>query len=49
MWENMKGYAVGASYVPFKNIILSTSYTAGKTLDTDKDANLVFGRVKLVW
>jgi hypothetical protein len=49
MWENMKGYAVGASYVPFKNIILSTSYTAGKTLDTDKDANLVFGRVKVVW
>ena len=49
MWENMKGYAVGASYVPFKNIIAYASYTAGKTLDTDKDANIVFGRVKFVW
>ncbi len=41
-----KGWVVGANYTPFKNVVAQVNYFDGKTLDTDKDASKVFGRVQ---
>ena len=42
---NTKGWEVGASYVPFKNVYTALEYFDGKDLATDRDANTLFGRV----
>ena len=42
---NEKGWEVGASYVPFHNVLTSVAYFDGKKLDTDRDAETLFGRV----
>ena len=42
---NEKGWEVGASYVPFKNVYTALEYFDGKDLATDRDANTLFGRV----
>ncbi len=42
---NTKGWEVGAEYVPFKNVHTYASYFDGKDLATNKDANMLFGRV----
>ena len=42
---NEKGWEVGASYVPFKNVYTALEYFDGKNLATDRDANTLFGRV----
>ena len=42
---NTKGWEVGASYVPFKNVYTALEYFDGKNLATDRDANTLFGRV----
>ena len=42
---NTKGWEVGASYVPFKNVYTAIEYFDGKNLATDRDANTLFGRV----
>ena len=42
---NTKGWEVGASYVPFKNVYTAVEYFDGKDLATDRDANTLFGRV----
>lgn len=49
MWEDMKGYSFGGSYAPMKNVTAYASYTVGKSLLTDKDENILFGRLKFVW
>jgi len=48
-WEDMKGFSFGGSYAPMKNVIACASYTMGKSLLTDKDENVLFGRLKFVW
>ena len=42
---NTKGWEVGATYVPFKNVYTAVEYFDGKNLATDRDANTLFGRV----
>ena len=42
---NEKGWEVGASYVPFKNVYTALEYFDGKNLATDRDAKTLFGRV----
>ena len=42
---NTKGWEVGASYIPFKNVYTAVEYFDGKDLATDRDANTLFGRV----
>ena len=42
---NEKGWEVGATYVPFTNVYTAIEYFDGKTLDTDRDAKTLFGRV----
>ena len=42
---NTKGWEVGATYVPFKNVYTAVEYFDGKDLATDRDANTLFGRV----
>ena len=43
--NNVKGWEVGTEYVPFANVTAAASYFNGKKLDTDRDAELLFGRV----
>ena len=45
----MKGFSFGGSYAPMKNVTAYASYTVGKSLLTDKDENILFGRLKFVW
>ena len=42
---NTKGWEVGATYVPFKNVYTAVEYFDGKNLATDRDAETLFGRV----
>ena len=42
---NTKGWEVGAEYVPFKNVQTYLYYFDGKDLETNNDANKLFGRV----
>ena len=50
---NVKGWEVGASYAPFKNIVASAKYFDGKDLNTTgtdtKDTKKVFGRVEFLF
>ena len=43
--NNVKGWEIGTEYVPFANVTAAASYFNGKKLDTDRDAELLFGRV----
>ena len=43
---NTKGWAVGANYTIFPNTVANVKYFNGKNLDTDKDAEKLFGRVE---
>ena len=43
--NNVKGWEVGTEYVPFTNVTAAAYYFNGKKLDTDRDAELLFGRV----
>ena len=43
---NTKGWAVGTNYTLAKNTVGSLEYFNGKQLDTDKDAEKLFGRVE---
>ena len=40
-----KGWEVGADYTPFKNVVATAKYFNGKTIETDKDASTLWGRV----
>ncbi len=44
--SNTKGWAVGTNYTLAKNTVGSLEYFNGKQLDTDKDAEKLFGRVE---
>ena len=43
--NNVKGWEVSTEYVPFTNVTAAAYYFNGKKLDTDRDAELLFGRV----
>ena len=43
---NTKGWAVGANYTLFKNTVANIKYFNGKDLQSDKDAEKLFGRVE---
>ena len=39
VFNNQKGFAIGASYVPVKNLLASVKYFDGKDIDSDTDAD----------
>ena len=43
--NNVKGWETGVEYTPFANIMSSFKYFNGKKLDTDRDAEGLFGQV----
>ena len=43
--NNVKGWELGAEYVPFTNVTTAAYYFNGKQLASDNDAELLFGRV----
>ena len=43
--SNKKGVELGVNWSPLDNTLTSIQYFNGKTLDTDKDADVLFGRV----
>lgn len=49
MYEDMRGFSFGGEYTLMKNVIGYASYTFGNELTTGKNANLVFGRLKMVF
>jgi hypothetical protein len=40
-----KGWEIGADYTPFKNVVATAKYFNGKTIETDKDASTLWGRL----
>ena len=43
--NNVKGWEAGVEYTPFTNVMSSFKYFNGKKLDTDRDAEGLFGQV----
>ena len=43
--NNVKGWEVGTEYVPFTNVTAAAYYFNGKKLDSDRDAEGLFGQV----
>ena len=43
--NNVKGWEVGAEYIPFTNVLSKIQYFNGKKLDSDRDAEGLFGQV----
>ena len=44
---NKKGIDVGFKYTPFKNVVTTLAYFNGKKLDTHRDAETLFGYVRV--
>ena len=40
-----KGWEIGADYAPFKNVVATAKYFNGKGIDSDRDAETLWGRV----
>ena len=47
--SDQKGWAVGATYTPFKNVTTKAEYFKGKDITVDKDASKLFGRVEFAF
>ena len=45
VFNNQKGFVVGANYVPAENILTSVKYFDGKDIDSDTDANRFYFNV----
>ena len=45
VFNNQKGFVVGANYVPAENILASVKYFDGKDIDSDTDANRFYFNV----
>ena len=43
--NNVQGWEVGAEYIPFTNVMSKIQYFNGKKLDSDRDAEGLFGQV----
>ena len=41
-----KGWEVGANYAPFRNVVATAKYFNGKGIDSDRDADTLWGRVQ---
>jgi len=41
-----KGWEVGANYTPFKNVVATAKYFNGKGIESDRDAETLWGRVE---
>ena len=44
--EGYKGWEVGANYTPFKNVVATAKYFNGKGIESDRDAETLWGRVE---
>ena len=44
-----KGWEVGADYTPFKNVVASAKYFNGKGIESDRDAQTLWGRVDFLF
>lgn len=47
--HNRKGWEIGASYVPFKNVTTDVAYFQGKNLETGKNSNTLFARARFMF
>ena len=47
--RNQKGWAVGATYMLWKNVTTKMEYFKGKEITSDKDASTLFGRVEFAF
>ena len=47
--RNQKGWAVGATYMLWKNVTTKMEYFKGKEITSDKDARTLFGRVEFAF
>ena len=47
--RDQKGWAVGATYMLFKNVTTKAEYFRGKDITKDKDASTLFGRVEFAF
>lgn len=41
-----KGWEIGANYAPFHNVLATAKYFNGKGIDSDRDADTLWGRVQ---
>jgi len=41
-----KGWEIGANYAPFKNVVATAKYFNGKGIESDRDAETLWGRVE---
>ncbi len=41
-----KGWEIGANYTPFHNVVATAKYFNGKGIDSDRDADTLWGRVE---
>ena len=44
-----KGWEVGANYTPFKNVVATAKYFNGKGIESDRDAETLWGRVEFLF
>ena len=44
-----KGWEVGANYTPFKNVVAAAKYFNGKGIESDRDAETLWGRVEFLF
>ena len=44
-----KGWEIGADYTPFKNVVASAKYFNGKGIESDRDAQTLWGRVDFLF
>ena len=44
-----KGWEVGMNYTPFKNVIAWAKYFNGKSIDSDRDVDTLWGRVQFLF
>ena len=44
-----KGWEVGMNYTPFKNVVALAKYFNGKTIDSDRDVDTLWGRIQFLF
>ncbi|RGS71067.1 S-layer homology domain-containing protein [Mitsuokella sp. AF21-1AC] len=44
-----KGWEVGMNYTPFKNVVALAKYFNGKSIDSDRDVDTLWGRVQFLF
>ena len=41
-----KGWEIGANYTPFHNVLATAKYFNGKSIDSDRDTDALWGRIQ---